>query len=87
MPHVPKFNTAQNSPKLMNVERQNQDTLYLLDKGADPWGEMLEGITCPLAEAVVGHHVGIARLLLECGAFLNNICLSSKSGELRERNS
>ena len=28
---VPKSNTAQNSPKLMNVERQNQNTLYQLE--------------------------------------------------------
>ena len=46
---------------------------YLLDKGADPKGEMLEGITCPLAEAVVGNHVEIARLLLQRGASLQNI--------------
>ena len=43
---------------------------YLLDMGADPKGEMLEGITCPLAEAVVGNHVEIARLLRERGASL-----------------
>ena len=46
---------------------------YLLDMGADPKGEMLEGITCPLAEAVVGNHVEIARLLLERGASQQNI--------------
>ncbi len=46
---------------------------YLLDMGADPKGEMLEGITCPLAEAVVGNHVEIARLLLERGASLSNL--------------
>ena len=46
---------------------------YLLDKGADPRGEMLEGITCPLAEAVVGHHMEIARLLLERGASQQNL--------------
>ena len=45
---------------------------YLLDKGADPSGEMLEGITCPLAEAVVGHHMEIARLLLERGVSQQN---------------
>ena len=46
---------------------------YLLDMGADPKGEMLEGITCPLAEAVVGNHVEIARLLLKRGASLCNL--------------
>ena len=46
---------------------------YLLDMGADPKGEMLEGITCPLAEAVVGNHVEIARLLLKRGASLSNL--------------
>lgn len=46
---------------------------YLLDMGADPKGEMLEGITCPLAEAVVGNHVEIARLLLERKASLSNL--------------
>lgn len=46
---------------------------YLLDKGADPRGETLEGITCPLAEAVVGHHMEIARLLLERGASQQNL--------------
>ena len=46
---------------------------YLLDKGADPRGETLESITCPLAEAVVGNHVEIARLLLKCGASLCNL--------------
>lgn len=46
---------------------------YLLDMGADPKGEMLEGITCPLAEAVVGNHVEIARLLLKRKASLSNL--------------
>ena len=46
---------------------------YLLDMGADPKGEMLEGITCPLAEAVVGNHVEIARLLLKRGASLSDL--------------
>ena len=46
---------------------------YLLDKGADPRGETLESITCPLAEAVVGNHVEIARLLLQRGASQQNI--------------
>ena len=46
---------------------------YLLDMGADPKGEMLEGITCPLAEAVVGNHVEIARLLLKRGASLGDL--------------
>ena len=46
---------------------------YLLDKGAAPKGEMLEGITCPLAEAVVGNHVEIARLLLQRGASLSDL--------------
>lgn len=40
----PKFNTAQNRQKLMNVERQNQGTLYQMEFAFDtPSGEV-----CPL---------------------------------------
>ena len=41
LPNVPKSDTAQNSLKLMNVERQSRDTLYRMEYDFDtPSGEV-----------------------------------------------